>query len=61
MLFRSGTTSERLREGLERVSTEDALWVSPGLPFLVPLFGGLVLALTYGDALTVALRALGLV
>jgi len=55
-----GTTPERLREGLERVSTEDALWVSPGLPFLVPLFGGLVLALTYGDALTVALRALGL-
>jgi len=55
-----GTTPERLREGLERVSTEDALWVSPGLPFLVPLFGGLVLALTYGDVLTVALGALGL-
>ncbi|MFC7097276.1 A24 family peptidase [Halobaculum marinum] len=56
-----GTSPERLREGLERVTSEDALWVSPGLPFLVPLFGGLLLALTYGDALTVVLGALGLV
>jgi len=56
-----GTTPEALRQGLDRVVAEDALWVSPGLPFLVPLFGGLVLALTYGDALTVALGALGLV
>jgi preflagellin peptidase FlaK len=55
-----GTTPETLREGLERVVAEDALWVSPGLPFLVPLFGGIVLALTYGDVLTVALAALGL-
>ncbi|SHH09221.1 A24 family peptidase [Halobaculum gomorrense] len=54
-----GTTPETLREGLERVAREDALWVSPGLPFLVPLFGGLVLALTYGDVLTVALGAIG--
>ncbi len=43
------------------MTSEEALWVSPGLPFLVPLFAGLVLALTYGDALTVALGALGLV
>ncbi|WP_277554570.1 prepilin peptidase [Halobaculum limi] len=56
-----GTTAETLREGLERATSEDAVWVSPGLPFLVPLFGGLLLALTYGDALTVALGALGLV
>ncbi|WP_435063714.1 prepilin peptidase [Halobaculum sp. EA56] len=55
-----GTTPERLRQGLERVTAEDALWVSPGLPFLVPLFAGLVLSLTYGDVLTVALGALGL-
>ncbi|MFC7070003.1 prepilin peptidase [Halobaculum lipolyticum] len=56
-----GTTPARLREGLERAASEDALWVSPGLPFLVPLFGGLLLALTYGDVLTVALGVLGLV
>ncbi|WP_348613550.1 A24 family peptidase [Halobaculum rarum] len=56
-----GTTPDTLREGLDRVAAEEALWVSPGLPFLVPLFGGLVLALTYGDVLTVALGALGLV
>ncbi|UIP00008.1 prepilin peptidase [Halobaculum sp. CBA1158] len=56
-----GTTPETLREGLDRVTREEALWVSPGLPFLVPLFAGLVLALTYGDVLTVALGALGLV
>ena len=54
-----GTTPETLRRGLDRVAAEGALWVSPGLPFLVPLFGGLVLALTYGDVLTVALGALG--
>ncbi|MFC6795121.1 prepilin peptidase [Halobaculum halobium] len=35
-----GTAPDTLREGLDRVAAEDALWVSPGLPFLVPLFGG---------------------
>ncbi|QLG60838.1 prepilin peptidase [Halorarum salinum] len=55
-----GTDPETLREGLETVSEADAVWVSPGLPFVVPLFLGLVVALVYGDVLTVVLAALGL-
>jgi|GEM_PF-5148001 Archaeal Peptidase A24 C-terminus Type II. len=44
-----GTTPDRLRAGLERLTTAERVWVSPGLPFVVPLFGGLVVALTLGD------------
>ncbi len=55
-----GTTPEKLREGLAVVAEEDTVWVSPGLPFIVPLFAGLVVALTYGDLLFGLLRALGL-
>jgi len=55
-----GTTPERLRTGLETLTTTETVWVSPGLPFVVPLFGGLVVALTLGDALTLALRAVGI-
>lgn len=55
-----GTTPAELREGIERVTTAETVWVSPGLPFVVPLFGGLVVAVTVGDVLTVLLRALGL-
>jgi preflagellin peptidase FlaK len=54
-----GTSPERLREGLAAVTREEVVWVSPGLPFVVPLFGGLVVALTLGDALTLLLRAVG--
>ena len=46
-----GTTAEELREGLEVLSTTDRVWISPGTPFLVPVFVGLVLAFTYGDLL----------
>lgn len=56
-----GTTPETLRDGLDVVVERDDVWVSPGLPFLVPLFAGLVVALTYGDLLFGILRALGLV
>jgi preflagellin peptidase FlaK len=37
-----GTTPERLRAGLESLTAAETVWVSPGLPFVVPLFGGLV-------------------
>lgn len=56
-----GTAPATLREGLETVVERDAVWVSPGLPFIVPLFVGLVLALTYGDLLFGLLLALGVV
>jgi archaeal preflagellin peptidase FlaK len=46
-----GTSAAELRAGLEALATEDRVWISPGLPFLVPLFLGLVVALVYGDLL----------
>jgi len=55
-----GTTPEDLREGLETLAAEDVVWISPGIPFLVPLFFGLVVALTAGDILFALLSAAGL-
>lgn len=54
-----GTDAETLREGLETVVSEDEVWLSPGMPFIVPMFVGLVVALTYGDLLFGLLTALG--
>lgn len=56
-----GTTPENLRNGLDLIAEREKVWISPGLPFLVPLFAGLVVALTYGDLLFGILRALGVV
>lgn len=46
-----GTSSTELREGLEVACSRDRVWISPGLPFLVAVFAGLVVALVYGDVL----------
>ncbi|MFC7072395.1 A24 family peptidase C-terminal domain-containing protein [Halovenus rubra] len=54
-----GTTPEMLRDGLEMLADEDEVWISPGLPFIVPMFFGLVLAFTYGDILFAFLRLVG--
>lgn len=56
-----GTTPERLRDGLDIVASADRVWVSPGLPFLVPLFAGLLVALTAGDVLFALLSTVGLI
>jgi len=56
-----GTTPEDLREGLDALTERETVWVSPGIPFLVPLLVGLVVALTAGDVLFACLRAAGLV
>jgi preflagellin peptidase FlaK len=56
-----GTRPDDLRDGLEVLATADDVWVSPGLPFVVPLFAGLVLALTVGDVLFAVLGAVGVV
>ncbi|AFK20651.1 A24 family peptidase [Haloferax mediterranei ATCC 33500] len=56
-----GTTPEKLRGGLELVTAREAVWISPGIPFIVPMFVGLVVALIYGDILFGVLRALGIV
>jgi preflagellin peptidase FlaK len=55
-----GTTPQSLREGLELVSRRDHLWISPGIPFIVPMFLGLTVGLTYGDLLVGLLGLLGL-
>ena len=55
-----GTTPAQLREGLNVVTEQDDVWVTPGVPFIVPLFVGLLVALTGGDILQYALEAMGL-
>ena len=55
-----GTTPQKLRDGLEVVRTEDEVWVTPGVPFIVPTFVGLLVALTFGDILYALMLAIGL-
>jgi preflagellin peptidase FlaK len=55
-----GTTPEKLRDGLELVTRKEEVWISPGIPFIVPMFAGLVIALTYGDVLYTIMGAVGL-
>ncbi len=54
-----GTTPAQLRAGLDLVAEREDVWVTPGVPFLLPLFVGLVVALTFGDVLFYVLDALG--
>jgi preflagellin peptidase FlaK len=56
-----GTDPETLRAALELLADADEVWVSPGIPFLVPMFAGLVTALVYGDVLYTLLTAIGVV
>lgn len=56
-----GTTPEKLREGLNVLTSAEEVWITPGIPFLVPMFVGLIAGLTYGDVLFVAITATGLV
>ena len=44
-----GTSPEELRDGLAVVTDRDAVWISPGIPFIVPMFVGTLLAFVYGD------------
>jgi len=55
-----GTTPAELREGLEVLADSDTVWITPGIPFLVPMFGGLVVSLIAGDMLVWVLEALGI-
>lgn len=54
-----GTTPAQLRQGLDVLVTEETVWVSPGIPFIVPMFAGLVAAFTFGDLLSGLLGLLG--
>jgi len=53
-----GTTPETLRDGLEVLATAEVVWVSPGLPFVVPIFVGLLVSLLYGDLFVSLVAAL---
>lgn len=55
-----GTDPDQLRKGLEVITTRDRVWFSPGIPFVLLLALGLVLALAYGDIFATALHAVGL-
>ena len=55
-----GTTPEGLREGLDILVVEDEVWISPGIPFIVPMFVGLVISLAYGDVLVALLSLFGI-
>lgn len=55
-----GTDPGTLREGLEVVVGRETVRVSPGMPFVVPMAAGLVVSVTYGDALFALLGAFGL-
>ena len=54
-----GTDPETLRAGLALVTEQDAVRVSPGLPFLVPLSAGLLIGVTFGDVLFALLAVFG--
>jgi preflagellin peptidase FlaK len=56
-----GTDPADLRAGLDRIVEGEPVWVSPGIPFIVPTFVGLVLALTVGDLLFLGLEWFGIV
>lgn len=55
-----GTEEDELRAGLDYLTAADTVWVSPGIPFVVPLLAGLLCALTVGDLFMVAWLAVGL-
>lgn len=57
-----GTTPTELREGLAVLTDpgRERVWLTPGIPFILPMFAGLLLALTYGDVLFALLTFLGL-
>ncbi|MFB6086383.1 MAG: prepilin peptidase [Halodesulfurarchaeum sp.] len=56
-----GTDPEDLRAALDRIVEAESVWVSPGIPFIVPTFLGLLLALTVGDLLYLGLLWFGIV
>lgn len=56
-----GTTPEMLRDGLDTLVEDDVVWISPGIPFIVPMFFGILLAFTYGDVLFAFLELIGFV
>lgn len=55
-----GTSPSQLRDGLDVVTTRTTIWISPGIPFILPIFLGLLIAFTYGDIFFTILAILGI-
>lgn len=55
-----GTTPSSLRAGLEVLVERDRVWYTPGIPFVLLIAIGLLLALSVGDLLGAILLAVGL-
>jgi preflagellin peptidase FlaK len=49
-------TVERLAEAVETGKIQDSVWASPGLPMLVFITAGLIMALFYGDIVWIFVR-----
>ena len=49
-------TVERLTKAVETGKAQDSFWASPGLPMLVFITAGLIIALFYGDILWILIR-----
>jgi preflagellin peptidase FlaK len=56
------TAPETLRDGLAVLTKPDreTVWISPGIPFIIPMFVGLVVALAFGDVMFWVLSTVGL-
>jgi preflagellin peptidase FlaK len=48
---------ERDADALRELASHEAVWISPGIPFVVPMFVGILSALTVGDVLFSLTRA----
>jgi preflagellin peptidase FlaK len=51
-------TVERLAKAVETGKIQDSVWASPGLPMLVFITAGLIIALFYGDIVWILVRLL---
>lgn len=58
-LFASRMAAEDIDKAFERVQAlgSEKVWVSPKIPFMIPLLGGFIAAFTAGDLLLTAIQA----
>ena len=55
-----GTRPEELRAALNLICERDMVWISPGIPFLVLLVGGLLVGIVAGDLFSIIGATVGL-
>lgn len=54
-----GTTPDLLRDGLDVLVERERVWYSPGIPFIVLIAAGLMIAVIYGDVFLNLLEWIG--